>query len=165
LWLSDLNHRVHRLPPVQHKIPGDHGPALKHFDTRTVPPSEQAIRRARRRRAHFEAVCTGLGGRVAMASVIHSNKVAIASRYLGPDKLPRVMARCANDVVVQIRRFAAEALVPTEFEAGLAERLHADAPLGQPIPSSLYAPVAPCSDGPGAIDLHPSSRRNHGHSL
>jgi type III secretion protein U len=101
------------------------------------------LTRARRRNTYFEAVYIGLGDRVAMASaVIHSNKVAIALQYLGPNDLPRVVARGENEVAIQIRRFAAEALVPTVFEAGLAERLHADVPLDQPIPRSLYAPVA-----------------------
>ncbi len=101
------------------------------------------LTRARRRNTYFEAVYIGLGDRVAMASaVIHSNKVAIALQYLGPDDLPRVIARGENEVAIQIRRFAAEALVPSVAEAGLAEQLHADVALDQPIPRSLYAPVA-----------------------
>lgn len=101
------------------------------------------LTRARRRNTYFEAVYIGLGDRVAMASaVIHSNKVAIALQYLGPDDLPRVIARGENEVAIQIRRFAAETLVPVVAEAALAERLHAEVALDQPVPRSLYAAVA-----------------------
>ena len=101
------------------------------------------LTRARRRNTYFEAVYLGLGDRVAAASaVIHSNTVAIALQYLGPDDLPRVIARGENEVAQQIRRLAAECLIPIVADATLAQRLHADAALDQPIPPNLHAPIA-----------------------
>ena len=101
------------------------------------------LTRARRRNTYFEAVYLGLADRVAAASaVIHSNNVAIALQYLGPDDLPRVIARGENEVAQQIRRLAAEGLIPVVADAALAQRLHEDAALDQPIPRNLHAPVA-----------------------
>ena len=101
------------------------------------------LNRGRRRSTYFETVYVGVADRVATASaVIHSNRVAIAIQYLGPHELPRAIARGENEMAAQIRRYAAESLVPTAFDATLAERLYADVPLEQPIPRSLYAPVA-----------------------
>jgi len=45
-------------------------------------------------------------------------------------------------VAAQIRRFASEGLIPTEFEPALAERIYEEVPQDQPIPRALYAPVA-----------------------
>ena len=101
------------------------------------------INQSRRRSAHFEAVYASLGDRVRMASaVIHSARTAVALQYLGETDLPRVIARGEGEVAAQIRRFAGEGLVPMEFEPSLAERIYAEVPVDQPIPRSLYAPVA-----------------------
>ena len=89
------------------------------------------------------AVYASLGDRVRMASaVIHSARTAVALQYLGENDLPRVIARGEGEVAAQIRRFAGEGLVPMEFEPSLAERIYAEVPVDQPIPRSLYAPVA-----------------------
>jgi type III secretion protein U len=109
--------------------------------------------RARRRGTYYETIYAGLADRVAMASaVIHSDRVAVALQYLGERDLPRVIARGEAEIAQQIRRFAAEALVPLAFDAALAERLHADVPLEQPIPRRLYAPVAKLLRWAGGVD-------------
>ncbi|AKJ32074.1 EscU/YscU/HrcU family type III secretion system export apparatus switch protein [Caldimonas brevitalea] len=101
------------------------------------------INASRRRSAHFEAVYFSLADRVRMASaVIHSARAAVALQYLGEHDLPRVIARGEGEVAAQIRRLAAEALIPMEFEPALAERLHDEVPVDQAIPRPLYAPVA-----------------------
>ena len=101
------------------------------------------INRSRRRSAHFEAVYASLNDRVRAASaVIHSPRVAVALQYLGETDLPRVIARGEGEVAAQIRRFASEGLIPTEFEPALAERIYDEVPEDQPIPRALYAPVA-----------------------
>lgn len=101
------------------------------------------INRSRRRTAYFEAVYASLNDRVRAASaVIHSPRVAVALQYLGETDLPRVIARGEGDVAAQIRRFAGEGLIPTEFEPALAERIYDEVPEDQPIPRALYAPVA-----------------------
>ncbi len=101
------------------------------------------VNTARRRSAHFEAVYASLGDRVRAASaVIHSASNAVALQYLGEKDLPRVIARGEGDMAAQIRRFAGEAMVPMEFDAQLAGRLYDAVPQDQPIPRSLYAPVA-----------------------
>jgi type III secretion protein U len=101
------------------------------------------INQSRRRTAHFEAVYMSLADRVRMASaVIHSAHTAVALQYLGERDLPRVIARGEGELAAQIRRFAGEALVPIEYDASLAGRLYDEVPLDQPIPRSLYAPVA-----------------------
>ena len=101
------------------------------------------INRSRRRSAHFEAVYASLNDRVrASSAVIHSPRVAVALQYLGETDLPRVIARGEGEVAAQIRRFASEGLIPTEFEPALAERIYEEAPEDQPIPRALYAPVA-----------------------
>ena len=99
--------------------------------------------RSRRRGTYYETVYAGLADRVALASaVLHSDRVAVALQYLGERDLPRVIARGENEMAMQMRRFAADALVPVEFDAALAERIYDEVPLEQPIPRSLYAPVA-----------------------
>jgi type III secretion protein U len=99
--------------------------------------------RARRRGTYFETVYVGLADRVAASSaVIYSRRVAVALQYLGDRDLPRVVARGENEMAIQIRRFADDALVPTAFDAALAEHIHADVPLDRAIPRTLYAPVA-----------------------
>jgi len=101
------------------------------------------ITRSRRRGTYFETVYAGVADRVALASaVIYSDRVAVALQYLGERDLPRVIARGENEMAMQIRHFASEALVPMEFDAALAERLYDEVPLEQAIPRSLYAPVA-----------------------
>ncbi|MED5622311.1 EscU/YscU/HrcU family type III secretion system export apparatus switch protein [Ideonella sp. BN130291] len=101
------------------------------------------INQSRRRSAHFEAVYASLVDRVrASSAVIHSARVAVALQYLGEHDLPRVIARGEGDVAATIRRFASEALIPTEFEASLAERLYDEIPIDQPITRALYEPVA-----------------------
>ncbi|MGJ7603940.1 EscU/YscU/HrcU family type III secretion system export apparatus switch protein [Variovorax sp. LT1R20] len=101
------------------------------------------INRSRRRSAHFEAVYMSLNDRVrASSAVIHSPRIAIALQYLGETDLPRVIARGEGEVAAQIRRFASEGLIPTEFEPTLAERIYEEVPEDQPIPRALYAPVA-----------------------
>ena len=101
------------------------------------------VTRGRRRGAHFELVFFGLADRVTRASaVIHSQRVAVALQYRGPDDLPRVVARGEGEVAHQIIRHAGEGLVPTEEDARLAERLYEQVALDQPIPRSLYEPVA-----------------------
>lgn len=101
------------------------------------------VNQARRRSAHFEMVYAGMADRVKVASaVIHSSRVAVALQYLGEKDLPRVIARGEGAVAAQIRRFAGEAMVPMEFDAGLAERLYEEVPQDQHIPRSLYGPVA-----------------------
>ena len=101
------------------------------------------LTRARRRGAHLEAIYAGLGDRVAAASaVIHSARVAVALQYLGERDLPRVIARGENEVARRLCELATGARVPLAEDAALAERLYAEAPLDQPIPRALYAPVA-----------------------
>jgi len=101
------------------------------------------INQSRRRTAHFESVYMSLADRVRMASaVIHSARTAVALQYLGEKDLPRVIARGEGEIAAQIRRAAGEALIPMEFDAALAGRLYDEVPLDQPIPRSLYAPVA-----------------------
>jgi type III secretion protein U len=97
----------------------------------------------RRKAAHFEAVYMNLGDRVrASSAVIRSQRVAVALQYLGDKDLPRVIARGEGQAALQITRFASEALIPVEEDAGLAERLYDEVPIDQPIHRSLYAPVA-----------------------
>ena len=101
------------------------------------------MNRARRRGAHYESVYAGLADRVAASSaVIHSARVAVALQYLGERDLPRVIARGENEVAARLRELAADARVPLAFDPALAERLHADVPLDQPIPRVMYGPVA-----------------------
>lgn len=101
------------------------------------------INRSRRRSAYFEAVYASLNDRVrASSAVIHSPRIAVALQYLGETDLPRVIARGEGEVAAQIRRFASEGLIPTEFEPALAERIYEEVPQDQPIPRALYAPVA-----------------------
>jgi type III secretion protein U len=99
--------------------------------------------RARRRSAHFEAVYFSLADRVrASSAVIHANGVAVALQYLGPKDLPRVIAKGEGELASQIRQLAGEALIPMQADAQLAARLNEEVPLDQPIPRSLYEPVA-----------------------
>jgi type III secretion protein U len=101
------------------------------------------INKGRRRSAHFEAVFASLADRVRVSSaVIHAAGVAVALQYLGEDDLPRVIAKGQGDVAAQIRRFASEALIPTEFDPRLAQQLYEDVPLDQSVPRGLYGPVA-----------------------
>lgn len=101
------------------------------------------VNTSRRRSAHFEMVYAGLADRVrASSAVIHSARVAVALQYLGEKDLPRVIARGEGAVAAQIRRFAGEAMIPMEFDAGLAEHLYEEVPEDQPIARSLYEPVA-----------------------
>jgi type III secretion protein U len=97
----------------------------------------------RRRLAHMEAIYASLADRVKTASaVIHSQRVAVALQYRGEKDLPRVIARGEGAVAAQIRRFAADALIPTELDAALADRLYDEVPVGQAIPRTLFDPVA-----------------------
>jgi type III secretion protein U len=101
------------------------------------------INASRRRSAHFEAVYASLADRVRAASaVIHAGSVAVALQYLGEKDLPRVIARGEGDVAAQIRKFAAEGLIPTEFDPQLAQRLYEDVGLDMPISRPLYERVA-----------------------
>lgn len=98
--------------------------------------------RGRRKSAHFEAVYFPLADRVRAASaVIVANGVAVGLQYLGPDDLPRVIAKGEGDLAVRIRSLATEALVPMSEDATLAARL-LEVGLDMPIPRPLYAPVA-----------------------
>lgn len=98
--------------------------------------------RARRRSAHFEAVYFPLADRVRAASaVIVANGVAVGLQYLGPDDLPRVIAKGEGELAARIRAIATEALVPVSEDATLAARL-LEVGLDMPIPRPLYAPVA-----------------------
>lgn len=97
----------------------------------------------RRRAAQAEAAYAGLIDRVqASSAVIHSSQVAIALQYRGPDDLPRVIARGEGAVAVQIIRVARDALIPTESDVNLAQRLYDDVALDRPIPRYLYERVA-----------------------
>lgn len=101
------------------------------------------INRSRRQSAYFEIVYASVADRVRAASaVIHAGDLAVALQYRGERDLPRVIARGEGEAAHQIRRVAAEHLIPTEEGPALAHRLYADVPLDQPIPQSLYAPVA-----------------------
>jgi type III secretion protein U len=101
------------------------------------------INQSRRRSAYFEAIYASIGDRVRVSSaVIHSQRVAIALQYLGEHDLPRVIARGEGDVAERIRRFAAEAMIPVEIDADLAERIYEQVPVDQPVPQALYARVA-----------------------
>jgi type III secretion protein U len=101
------------------------------------------VNRSRRRSAYFEIVYASIGDRVrASSAVIHAGDLAIALQYRGEHDLPRVIARGEGEVAQQIRRVATEQLIPTEEGPELARRLYAEVPLDQPIPQSLYAPVA-----------------------
>ena len=98
--------------------------------------------RARRKSAHFEAVYFPLADRVRAASaVIVANGVAVGLQYLGPDDLPRVIAKGEGELAARIRAIATEALVPMSEDATLAARL-LEIGLDMPIPRPLYAPVA-----------------------
>lgn len=98
---------------------------------------------ARRRVARFEALYAGVADQVRAASVLLcAGHQAIALQYEGERDLPRVVARGANDAAARMRRAAAEAGVPIEFDAVLVGRLFDDVPEGQPIPRALFAPVA-----------------------
>ena len=98
--------------------------------------------RARRRSAHFEAVYFPLADRVRAASaVIVANGVAVGLQYLGPDDLPRVIAKGEGELAARIRAIATEAMVPMSEDATLAARL-LEIGLDMPIPRPLYAPVA-----------------------
>jgi type III secretion protein U len=101
------------------------------------------VNASRRRQAHFEAIYQSLGDRVRAASaLICSANTAVALQYLGEKDLPRVIARGEGELAAQMRRFAGEALIPMEFDAALAGRLYDEVPEGQPIPRSLFEPVA-----------------------
>lgn len=99
--------------------------------------------RARRRSEHFESVYFNLSDRVRAASaVIRAQGVAVALQYLGPDDLPRVIARGQGELAAQIVALAGEHLVPVQTDAELAARLIEEVPLDRPIPRPLYPPVA-----------------------
>jgi len=101
------------------------------------------VNQSRRRSAHFEAVYMSLEDRVRMSTaVIASARTAVALQYRGPDDLPHVLARGENDVAVRIREVAAGAAVPVEFDPALAGRLFDEVAVDQPIPRTLFAPVA-----------------------
>ncbi len=98
---------------------------------------------ARRRMAHVEAVYMSLGDRVRMASaVVYSARNAVALQYLGERDLPRVVARGEGEMAAQIRRFAADNLIPMEHDTALAGLLYDQVPLDQPVPRSLYRQTA-----------------------
>jgi type III secretion protein U len=99
--------------------------------------------RARRRSEHFESVYFNLSDRVRAASaVIRAQGVAVALQYLGPDDLPRVIARGQGEFAAQIVALAAEHLVPMQTDSELASRLLDEVPIDRPIPRSLYPAVA-----------------------
>jgi len=101
------------------------------------------LNRSRRRSAHFESVYLSLADRVRAASVVvHSRRVAIGLQYTGEKDLPRVIARGEGAVAEQLQRLAAEAQVPVQFDATLAERLFDEASLDRPIPAGCYEAVA-----------------------
>jgi type III secretion protein U len=101
------------------------------------------LNRSRRRSAHFESVYLSLADRVRAASVVvHSRRVAIALQYVGAEDLPRVIARGEGAVAEQLQRLAAEAQVPAQFDATLAERLFEEAELDRPIPGPCFEAVA-----------------------
>lgn len=98
---------------------------------------------SRRRAAQQEAAYAGLIDRVRVSSaVIHSSQVAVALQYMGPDDLPRVIARGQGAVAAQITRISRDALIPTESDANLAQRLYEEVPLDRPVPRYLYGQVA-----------------------
>ena len=68
--------------------------------------------------------------------------VAVALQYLGPDDLPRVIARGQGEFAAQIVALAAEHLVPMQTDSELASRLLDEVPIDRPIPRSLYPAVA-----------------------
>ena len=81
--------------------------------------------------------------RVRAASVVvQSRRVAIALQYVGEQDLPRVIAHGEGAVARKLAELAAEAQVPVQFDAALAERLFEDAAIDQPIPASSFEAVA-----------------------
>lgn len=98
---------------------------------------------SKRRGLQFEMLFASLADRVQWSSaIVHSPRVAVALQYLGPDDLPRVVARGEGEMAAQIRRHAEERLIPLAFEPGIAERLYAEVPLDEPLPKHLFAPVS-----------------------
>ena len=98
---------------------------------------------SKRRGLQFEMLFASLADRVQWSSaVVHSPRVAVALQYLGPDDLPRVVARGEGEMAAQIRRHAEERLIPLAFEPGIAERLYAEVPLDEPLPRHLFAPIS-----------------------
>lgn len=98
---------------------------------------------SKRRGLQFEMMFASLADRIQWSSaVVHSARVAVALQYLGPEDLPRVVARGEGEMAAQIRRQATELLVPMTFEAQMAEQLYAQVPLDEAIPKHLFAPVS-----------------------
>ena len=75
-------------------------------------------------------------------AVVHSKRVAVALQYLGPEDLPRVLARGEGDMAQQIKRHAIDLLIPTAFEAAIAEQLYEQVAQDAAIPKHLFAPVS-----------------------
>jgi type III secretion protein U len=101
------------------------------------------MHRSRRRSAHVEAIYFSLADRVRSASaVIEGDGVAVALQYLGPQDLPRVIARGDGEPARRIVDVAREALVPVRTDAALAAAIFVESAPDRPIAPALYAPVA-----------------------
>jgi len=110
----------------------------EHKDTEGDP-----ILIGRRRALQQEAIYASIMDRVqACSAIIYAQGFAIGIQYLGPDDLPRVIARGQGEVAAQIRRIANENLIPMEEDPHLAQRLYEEVMLDRPIPRHLYDRVA-----------------------
>jgi type III secretion protein U len=78
----------------------------------------------------------------AASVVVYSSRVAVALHYAGEPTLPMVIARGEGEVAERIRAIAQELLRPTIANAGLAEKIYEDVPLGRYIDSTHFREVA-----------------------
>jgi type III secretion protein U len=98
--------------------------------------------RGRRRQMAAEEVM-GVLDRIASARVlVHSDRVAVALAYNGPEDLPRVVARGEGEAVVQLRQLALQQGVAIVQNIGTAQRLYREVALDRYIERGLFAEVA-----------------------
>ena len=104
-------------------------------------PMVKAQRRAMARRMIQKQML----GAVATADVIVTNPThyAVALRYdRGRDRAPMVLAKGRNRLAQRIKALGAEHDVPTVENVPVARALYKHVPVGQPITSQLFQPVA-----------------------
>lgn len=96
-----------------------------------------------RRKAMAAEEVTGMIDRIASARVlVHSDRVAVALAYGGPEDLPRVVARGEGEAVVQLRQLALQQGVAVVLNVGTAQRLYQEVALDRYIERGLFAEVA-----------------------
>jgi type III secretion protein U len=76
------------------------------------------------------------------SAVVYSARVAVALRYTGAPSLPMVVARGEGEAAQRIRAVARDLLRPTVANAGLAETLYEEVPLGHFIDRAHFREVA-----------------------